>query len=306
MSDRQKAGYASAFGMDHVARLVSRIGADMGTPMTLVRRFTTGDGPGAYELSSHDGRRLVLKLVDTGVDRLERAAAATSLLRSRGYPAPEFVAVGRLDGTGYSLQEMSPGELLSSSGVRERHVPVLLAINDAQADGFDLGGPAWPAPVVDSVLYGGAGFCLIETMLDHSPQTAALMRRLQDVVSLSADKIPTGRRDVVHFDFNPANVLASGADVTGVIDWEGVHAGDRAFDLVTFGWSCPGHRRAFFERAASLSGAAALRVYVAHMIHRLVEWSVRFYPQEVARNVAVAEAYLRNLPVAFGGELPGR
>ncbi len=39
----------------------------------------------------------------------------------------------------------------------------------------------------------------------------------------------------------------------------------------------------------------AVRVYVAHMLHRLVEWAIRFCPKQVATRVAGAEALLREL-----------
>ena len=42
-----------------------------------------------------------------------------------------------------------------------------------------------------------------------------------------------GTNDVVHFDFNPSNILIENGQVSGVIDWEGTCVGDRTFDLAT-------------------------------------------------------------------------
>ena len=39
--------------------------------------------------------------------------------------------------------------------------------------------------------------------------------------------------DVVHFDFNPSNILLENGQVSGVIDWEGACAGDCTFNLAT-------------------------------------------------------------------------
>lgn len=163
---------------------------------------------------------------------VERAKTATAFLRDRGYPAPEYVAVGSVGGAVYEVQTALRGRPIGSIGHRMHYLEQALALNDLQADGPALGGPAWPAPVVDPILRGGMWGA---TMSSHSPATASLLAELQDLVEMNLGEVPTGRHDIVHFDFHADNILASPERITGVIDWQPV-TGDRAFDLMNLAW----------------------------------------------------------------------
>jgi aminoglycoside phosphotransferase (APT) family kinase protein len=58
-----------------------------------------------------------------------------------------------------------------------------------------------------------------------------------------------------------------------VIDWEGVRAGDPAFDLVTLAFYAPGTPVLEAELSSLETGLRA--VYQAHLCVRQAEWSLR-------------------------------
>ena len=58
-------------------------------------------------------------------------------------------------------------------------------------------------------------------------------------------------------------------------------AGDRAFDLATqlfYGYDHDDLRRPLSARLHELTNSEAVRAYLAHMVLRQVEWSLRHYP----------------------------
>jgi hypothetical protein len=157
-------------------------------------------------------------------------SAVTERLRSLGYPAPRYCFVGNIAGASYSIQEALPGVPLGRC--TPELLPRLLDLNTLQV-GQALSMPRnWPAPVVQTVLHGGDGFCLLETMRAYSSTTSELLDVLQRVVTTYADT-PIATDDIVHIDFNPANILVDDGQISGVVDWEDAHAGDCTFDLAT-------------------------------------------------------------------------
>jgi len=59
-----------------------------------------------------------------------------------------------------------------------------------------------------------------------------LLNAAQPAATAASDN-PSRPGDIVHWDFNPANILIEGDRITGVIDWEGMRIGAASFDLVT-------------------------------------------------------------------------
>jgi len=135
-------------------------------------------------------------------------------------------------------------------------------------------------------------------MRNHSSETEALLRRLQALVSAGEASLPSPA-DIVHYDFNPANILVVGPTVSGVVDWEGVRAGDRAFDLATllfYVWEAPPTRTLILGRLDQLRPRPVIGAYVAHVILRQVEWSLRFHTPEISgRYLRRAHAVLKEL-----------
>jgi aminoglycoside phosphotransferase len=258
-------------------------------------------GQPAYLLAGADGRRFVLKWRpgDRDVHRWQAAARATAVLRRRGYPAAACVRVEATERGSYMLQEELPGDPLAA--FRAEHVPAVLRLNALQAGAATeagLGSDCWPAPVAEPVLHGGDGFCIIETLRRHSAETAALLVRLQALATAALDDAHP-QDDIVHFDFNPANLLEDGGAISGVIDWDGVCAGDRAFDLATalfYGYGDAALREALWAALLDIAHPRVAALYLAHLILRQVDWSLRKHSAaEAARWLSRAQAVLADV-----------
>ena len=91
----------------------------------------------------------------------------------------------------------------------------------------------------------------------------------------------------MHYDFSLANLLSDGTAITGVIDINPpVLRGDRAFDLATllfYAYDHEGIRARLVARLLELAGERTARAYLAHMVLRQVDWSLRFYPAAATR-----------------------
>jgi hypothetical protein len=87
--------------------------------------------------------------------------------------------------------------------------------------------------------------------------------------------------------------------VSGVVDWEGACAGDRAFDLVTllfYKYKSAAERELLWRYIRDNFDLNTIRVYAAHMIVRQVEWSLRKQTQRhVEHYIAIAHALLADL-----------
>ena len=92
--------------------------------------------------------------------------------------------------------------------------------------------------------------------------------------------------DFVHYDFTPANLLSDGTAITGVIDINPpILTGDRAFDLATLLFYHYDHaeiRSSLRARLLDLAGRRATAAYLAHMVLRQVDWSLRHHPAATA------------------------
>jgi aminoglycoside phosphotransferase (APT) family kinase protein len=198
-----------------------------------------------------------------------RAAAVTARLRELGYPAPRFVRVERE----WALQEELPGAPL------EPWVPLDEAIARRLLELHALHAAAGPPPrgswqrvVASSVLSGARSYMRLATLRDHSGRSRELLERCQEAVRRFGDRVPAVDA-IVHWDFTPDNVLVAGGRVSGVIDWEGVRAGDPQFDLVTLAFYAPG--TPLLEAAVDELDPGLRAVYQAHLCVRQAEWSLR-------------------------------
>jgi Ser/Thr protein kinase RdoA (MazF antagonist) len=280
-------------------RLLSTVRAESG--LDLVDLIPTGAGESGttFWVKDRTGTVSLLKIL-TGPPR-ERVAylhaidAVTSRLRARGYPAPRLLTIGRAAGHAFWIQERLPGSVLESSHHASGHpalarlTPGLLRLNDAQAGlgaapGLDGGDSGWPDLLTGTLTHGGDGFCLHSTLAAR-PSLRDLLEIVRRIGDSCGPAIPAGR-DFVHFDFAPANLLTDGTAVTGVIDVNPpLLTGDRAFDLATllFYWyDHDGMRHALRARLLELSSWQVARAYLAHMVLRQVDWSVRHHPQAEA------------------------
>lgn len=240
---------------------------------------------------------LVVKVVPGGPSALENQERLVRLvddLRSRGYPAPEYLGAGEADGVVFTVQHLLPGETLDPvrGGPPEQELfaailPSLLAAVELQAGAGDLAAPPWPGWLLSTIEAGGDGYCLHETMR-RAGGTALLLERLQELARRNCDG-PVRRSDVTHFDMNPANILHDGQRLSGIVDWNmpfyGACQGDRGFDVATllfYSYDLPATRETLWEHAVRISGIGWTTVYLCHLSLRQVEWARRHYPGTAA------------------------
>jgi hypothetical protein len=224
--------------------------------------------------------------VPGAADRLRALPTVTARLRERGYPAPRIHAVGQAPGLVFWVQERLPGTPLDPGPgpvAVARLLPELIRLNDAQA-GLGTGPGGWPGLLTGTLTTGGDGYCVHST-LRARPDTRELLAVVRRIGERCGPAVPAGR-DFVHYDFTPANLLSDGTSITGVIDVNPpVLAGDRAFDLATLLFYCYDHdevRERLHARLLELASPAATRAYLAHLVLRQVDWSLRFHPDTPA------------------------
>jgi aminoglycoside phosphotransferase (APT) family kinase protein len=122
--------------------------------------------------------------------------------------------------------------------------------------------------------------------------------------------IPDGD-DYVHYDFNLANLLSDGSRITGVVDINPpVVTGDRAFDLATllfYLYDDEDIRAVLSARILELTSRRAAAAYLAHMVLRQVEWSVRHYPAvaETRRHLRLARLIVDDAEFLGSGRARG-
>ena len=201
-------------------------------------------------------------------------------LRAGGYPAPEIVLASRdNEKLRYLVQRMIPGK--RPTVLNRRMLDRIIALNELQEDAAMEFAENWPASIVESIERGYEEWCVHETLRNYSEETAAILGELKRTAS-DVRGLSFRQHDAVHFDFSTANMLVEGEEVTGVIDWNGCRAGDRAFDLVTLGFYALEDRETskwILDHALDISGPGAVALYLAHMILRQVDWSIRHHDE---------------------------
>jgi aminoglycoside phosphotransferase (APT) family kinase protein len=222
-----------------------------------------------------------------------RAAAVTARLRELGYPAPRYVRVE----ADWALQEELPGQPLEPwVPLEEGLAAQLLELHALHAAAGPEPGGSWRRVVRSSVLSGARSYLRLATLRDHSDRSRELLARCQEAVRCFGDRVPP-LDAIVHWDFTPDNVLVRDGRVTGVIDWEGVRAGDPRFDLVTLAFYAPG--TALLDAAVSELDPGLRAVYQAHLCVRQAEWSLRRHDEATGeRMLAYALEVASRFPAA--------
>lgn len=261
-----------------MAQLLQLINVRHGTSFSLVERYAAGE-QGAFAVADQEGNRYVLKWRQgtRHLSQLQYARSVTERLCARKYPAPRYLYIGTALDSTYYIQTALPGEPMYS--LTAHYLPCLLELNTLQIGQAPSGLRSWPKEIVDNVLYGGDGFCLHASLQQHSPATAQLLRDLQHMVLTHKDEISV-KNDIVHIDFQPYNIFVHNAEVSGVIDWDAALAGDAAFDLATllfYAYDDIDLREQLWQHALSRSTLNILSVYLAHLILRQTDWSLRFH-----------------------------
>jgi hypothetical protein len=273
-----------------LADALAWLSAHDGPTLELVGRLPGGE-VGATELRDAGGRRLVAKVLPASwAETVAGLPERTRRLRDRGYPVGrhEVLHVGPFGLL--VLQEHAAG--LVSDTVSDALLGRLLELNALQAGLGEVVGEGWGANLRRTLTEGADGFCLHAPLRDHSAATRALLARVEAIGQrLDPARVPDD--DVVHTDFHHRNVLQVDGDVGAVIDWEGSRGGDRTFDLVTLAFGLvdaqtePGAADRVWTVVRSVRPPTVVEAYVAHMVLRQVDWSIRHH------DAATVERWLR-------------
>ncbi len=281
----------------NIALLLNYINENHRMALKLLKRYTDGE-QGAYGLlDQKTGQQFVLKWHGDAqtLSRLQQVASIVAQLVACGYPVPIYILQGEHPEGTYTLQAALAGSPLYE--LQPQFLPRLLALNEMQRE-MGSGKNDWPREVVETVLFGGKGYCQHESLLAYSEESRKLLLRLQAIVSANKDAIES-RDDCVHFDFQPYNILVQGAEVSGVVDWEGCRAGDRVFDLATllfYAYDAVDLRTHLWEYILENTALSVASVYLAHLILRQVDWSLRYHEAtEGLRYLRRAQVILKDL-----------
>ncbi|HEX5595614.1 MAG TPA: phosphotransferase [Micromonosporaceae bacterium] len=268
------------------ARVVRRLAEQTGT-MLVVEGPCPGGQVGAAYVRWPDGRRSVLTFGTA------TAPPLLDIARAAGVPAPRYELVTDVDGTIVVVQERLPGA--PSAMVDRRLVEQMIALNHRFAG---LLAERRDLPLVELYLSeSGPGYCLHEALTGYDRRTRQLLDWVHEV---GRDHRMPDVADLVHGDYHPGNILASGGRIAGVVDWDGAGRGDRHLDLVTLRFDLALRAPQLTGWMDELLGNAVprplLRAYWAHMSLRLVDWAIRHHSAaEVDLWLATAAIGIRTL-----------
>jgi hypothetical protein len=254
------------------------LGEQAGLDLAALIPADGGESASTFLATGHDGTVSVLKISpDATAECAARLGEQAVRLRRRGYPAARLLASGQVAGMTFWLQERLPGTVLGRAP--GWLLPEVLRLNDAQA-GLGDGTHRLSGLLAATLTVGGNGYC-VHVTLEARPDTRDLLTAVRRTADRCLAAIPE-RGDFVHYDFTLSNLLTSGAGISGVIDINPpALTGDRAFDLATmlfYLYDRTPIRERLQARALQLTSRRALDAYLAHMMLRQVDWSLRHHP----------------------------
>ncbi len=269
-------------GDEPVRDTIDAINHAHATTLALEARASSGES-GAYIVRDAAGARFILKFGRGREFEPARAAQVTAALRALGYPAPAYVIVGETGGTRYAAQQMLAGELLRHSTLSPARLEAIVALNRIQRGRAVEPGADWLRELGQSILEGFEEYCRVDSLRNYSPKTRRMLDRFERIAEAAGDA-PCPVSDVVHWDFHGGNILVEGDRVSGVIDWDGLRFGDASFDLMTllfYSYRDEHVRHALWNEARAHSSEPMLRLYLAHVIIRQLDWSIRNHSRYV-------------------------
>jgi Ser/Thr protein kinase RdoA (MazF antagonist) len=248
-----------------VRTLVAR---ELGEPVYDARPLTPARPAMTWAARAHRTGPIVVKARygDRAEEKTRWCAAHLPALGARGYPVPAIVWHGMLSAQWHlTVQSRLPGRPL-----RALDGPLLgeaLRLVELQAGAGIPAGDRDFTSYVANVLFDDW-----DQVWADAPRACAaagrlcarLRRWLEPAWGL---RLPPA--DYAHNDLNLSNILADGARITGVVDWDEFGLGSRALDLVALAVDCQrggGHAAAgrLLARAARAAGGEGLRCLVSY------------------------------------------
>jgi len=276
------------------------INAAKSTQYAVSGQFSGGQDQGAFRVTNSDGGTAVLKISKNPQwkAQIDRAKAATDHLRPLGYPVPTYLYVDAgTDGT-FWLENELPG--LGIDKPTPDQIQKLIALIDLQKGQTisEVQGQDWGWYVTSVVFRGESG--LVRVLMPYSRDTSALAAQIEGL-ALGLDNKVLPNTDLVHGDFNIGQVLAQGADISAVLDWDQAGYGDRTLDLVGLWFSLvdqPEARDPIMQHLVSITDHDAIKIYASYKMLAVLAWHINkagSNVEPIAAQCRTALEQLRNL-----------
>lgn len=240
-----------------------------------------GGETGATEVRRADGRRFVLKWeldAENQRSRREGARLAERLRTRARWPAPQQQVVDVGDCL-LVIQEFMSGTNVDH--ISHRLVDRLLGLHDARLGLATPGDQSrWAKDMIMVLVEGGNGYCLHQPLRDFDVGTGRVVERIEEI-GRSLEPEELDGHDIVHGDLHPGNLLQVNGHLTAVVDMDYTRVGDATFDLTmlalgSLGVSVdPGVRSRLYERGVHALPGTKRRAYVANLVLRNLDWSIR-------------------------------
>jgi Ser/Thr protein kinase RdoA (MazF antagonist) len=255
---------------------LEQVNATAHTTYTLNAEYAGGEDQGAFRVVNAEGIRAVLKINRNPqwINQVQRAKAATTHLATLGYPVPVYSIIGSTDRGTYSLQsELSgSGNTQATAGAVSRLLQ-LIELQKGQAIS-EVQGQDWVWYLMDVVFRGESGS--VRILMQFSPETSSLVTDIESLVlGLQGKMLP--KDDIVHGDMGIGQVLFSGDNVTGVLDWDQVGYGDRTQDYVSLWYSLlalPEPRDLVMRAMLETSDKEAVKIHAVYKMLTDVTWHI--------------------------------
>lgn len=253
-----------------------------------------GSSQGAELWASAAGQLVIVKHHPKApVGLFEAIGRRIHVLRDAGVPAPATTVAAHATGV-LLIHDYLPGRsdpVLTSPLIND-----LIDIVEREAGLADDSAQHWPQLIQTSLTTGIDGDNERGSLQEFSEASRALLRRVRQV-GLDPSVGQLRAPDLVHYDLHTVNVVSDdGLRVSGIIDWDGVRAGDRSVDLANLAFTClwktsdPALYEQIWDAFLSSSTHDSRVIYMHHVALQQVDLVIRHpaVPPGPARTLELA------------------
>jgi len=280
----------------HVTSAVlAEVNAATGRAWQLHQKLPGGYQAGAWLIRDRHGPA-VLKWWDQPhwAERVLAAASVIELVRERGYPTPQWLAVGLTDaGYPYEVQAFVNGIAAEALGLTE--AAHLIDLVSLQREITPVTTVDWTAHMMEAAFLKEERS--VQRLRHHGDEVSRCIDgALQLASPYSGCVLPT--HELVHGDLCLGNVLCLDGRVTGVVDIEAVGRGAAVFDLL---WpTCqarlwggdPKAASRLEDHAIDVYGPAAAAIAVATSVMDILKFGAQHWPHDLAAIAGPCEAWI--------------